>query len=267
MKKSTVLVVFAAVFASSAFADKSTKIIRGGLGFLFPDHNSFANPGQFPLSYGMAVEAGYSRTNGSSQQSLTPSIVYGNGQVGVGAFFARSGTSLTDESSTNSIGAGLGASFLKDKFSVGASYTRDLSDTRTSDGTVNVTANLNGPQRKGPSVGVGVGTTLNATGGDYQTANASVGYSFRSNDNIEAGVVFNNLRNTSDFDPVFAGTFGSQYMYMGVSYRYKKLAEDHVVGARLGFILGRYLDLSASASYVLETGGEANYGATLRASF
>ncbi len=267
MKKSSFLVVvLAAAFATSAFADKSTKIMRGGLGFLFPDHNSFSNPGQFPLSYGMAIETGYTRVNGSSAQALTPSFVYGNGQVGLGAFYSRSGADLGSTSS-NSVGAGLGVSFLKDKFTMGVGYTRVLDSTRTSDGSLQVTANLNGPQRKGPSVGIGVGTSMNAAGGDRQNASASLGYSFRSNDNIEAGVLFNDLRSTSDFDPYFAGTIGSQYMYLGGTYRYLKASEDHQVGARLGFILGRYIDFSASANYVLETGGATSYGGTVRASF
>jgi len=266
MKKSSFLVlVLAAVFTTSAFADKSTKIMRGGLGFLFPDHNSFANPGQFPLSYGMAIETGYTRVNGSSAQGLTPSFVYGNGQVGLGAYYTRSGMDL-GSSASSSIGAGVGASFLKDKFTMGAGYSRSLDSTRTNDGTIQVTANLNGPQRKGPSVGVGFGTTLGAAT-NVRTGTASVGYSFRSNDNIEAGVLFNNLSSFSDFDPYFAGTVGSQYMYLGGTYRYLKTAEQHQAGARIGFILGRYIDLSASASYVLVSGGASSYGATVRASF
>jgi hypothetical protein len=254
-------------FASSAYADKSTKIIRGGLGFLYPDHNSFSNPGQFPLSYGMAVEAGYGRTNGSSSQTLTPSFVYGNGKVGVGGFYSRGGTDLLGSSASSSVGFGLGVSFLKDKLTLGAKYDTSLESTRTNDGNLAVTVNLNGPQRKGPSLGLGVGTTISADGGDRQNATASLGYSFRSNNSIEAGLTFNDIRDTADFSPFFAGTFGSQYLYLGGSYTYAKAAEDHMVAARLGVILGRYLDLSAQASYVLETGGAATYGATVRASF
>lgn len=267
MKKASFLfLVVAAAFSLPAYADKSTKIIRGGLGFLFPDNNSFVNPGQFPLSYGMAIEAGYGRVNGTSDQSLTPSFVYGNGQLGLGVSYSRSGTDL-GSTSTSSLGAGLGMSFLKDKLTVGASYTRSLETPRTDDGTLGFTANLNGPQRMGPSLGVGFGTTLGATSANVQTGTLGVGYSFRSNQSIEGGLTFNNLSDTSDFNPFFAGTFGSQYVYLGGSYTYLKTSTDHKVGGRLGFILGRYIDLSATATYVLKTGGAATYGATVRASF
>lgn len=266
MKASLLVLALVVGAATPAYADKSTKILRGGLGFLFPDHNSFSNPGQFPLSYGMAIETGYTRANGSSDQALTPSFVYGNGKVGLGAFYSRSGTDL-GTASTSSVGVGLGTSFIKDKFTFGASYARALETVRVNDGFVQVTANLNGPQRKGPSLGVGVGTTLKQVGGDRQNGNIGLGYSFRSNENFEAGLKFNDLRDTSNFSPYAAGTFGSQYVYMGGSYTYEKTDEDHVVAARLGFIIGRYIDLSALASYVLETGGAATYGATLRASF
>jgi hypothetical protein len=267
MKKASLLVLaLAAVLTTSAHADKSTKIIRGGLGFLFPDNNSFSNPGQFPLSYGMAFETGYSRVNGSSAQALTPSFVYGNGQLGVGAFYSRSGMDL-GSSASNAVGAGLGVSFLKDKLTMGVSYSRSLEAVRINDGTLSVTANLNGPQRTGPSVGVGFGTTINATGTNTRTGTLGLGYSFHSNQSIEAGLTLNDLQNTADYSPYFAGTYGSQYMYLGASYTYVKTSADHVAAGRLGFILGRYIDISALASYVLETGGASTYGATLRASF
>jgi hypothetical protein len=265
-KAASLFFVLALGFALPAHADRSTKIIRGGQGFLFPDHNSFENPGQFPLAYGMAFEAGYTKANGAATQSLTPSFVYGGGGFGIGAFYARSGNDI-GSSAASSAGAGLGVSFLKDRLTVGASYNRSLESVRSSDGNLGVQINLNAPQRKGPSVGIGVESTLNATLGDTQSARGAVGYSFRTNDNIEAGIKFNNLRNTSDFSPYFAGTLGSQYVYAGAAYTYHKTLEDHEVEGRLGFILGRYIDLSALASYVLESGGATTYGATLRASF
>lgn len=267
MKQTRILLlILVAAFSLSAHADKSTKIIRGGQGFLFPDNNSFTNPGQFPLSYGMAFETGYTKVNGTSDQQLTPSFVYGNGQLGLGAFYARSGTDL-GSNATSAIGAGAGVSFLKNKLTFGASYTRSLETIRTDDGTLGFTANLNGPQRMGPSLGVGFGTTLGSTTTNTQTGNVAVGYSFRSNQSIEGGLKFNNLSDTSDFDPFFAGTFGSQYVYFGTSYTYLKATTEHQVGGRLGFILGRYIDVSAMATYVLKTGGAASYGATVRASF
>ncbi len=268
MKNTSFLfLVLAAALSLPAHADKSTKIIRGGLGFLFPDNNSFANPGQFPLSYGMAFETGYTKVNGSSNQALTPSFVYGNGQLGLGAFYSRSGTDL-GSNATSSVGAGVGMSFMKDKLTVGASYSRSLETLRTNDGALGATVNLNGPQRMGPSLGVGFGTTLGATSGtNTKSGNIGVGYSFRSNQSIEGGVLFNDLSNTADMSPYFAGTYGSQYAYLGGSYTYLKTAGDHQVGGRLGVILGRYLDISALATYVLKTGGAASYGATVRASF
>lgn len=269
MKKPYLLIwVLTGALSVSALADKSTKIIRGGLGFLFPDHNSFSNPGQFPLGYGSAFEAGYQRANGANpQQAVTPSFVYGNGKVGLGAFYSRGGTSLTNSTASDSVGVGAGVSFLKDKLTMGLSYDTDLQTSRTSDGNLLFTANMNGPQRRGPSIGLSLGSTVNAAGGDRQKANFGFGYSFRSNNSLEGGITFNDIRDTGDYSPYVAGTFGSQFIYAGGYYTYAKLAATHSVAARVGFILGRYLDLSALASYVLKTGGAATYGATFRASF
>lgn len=248
-------------------ADKSTKIIRGGLGFLYPDHNSFTNPGQFPLSYGMAFEAGYTRVNASTTQALTPSLVYGNGKVGLGAFYQRAGAGLTGAGSTNAVGAGFGVALLKNKLTFGAGYSTSLSTGRTDDGTVQLTANLNGPQRQGPSLGLGVTSTINSTIGQRQTATLGVGYSFRSNNSLEGGVKFNRLSTLGDYSPFLAGTLGTQFLYVGANYLYGVLAKTHTVSARVGFIFGRYVDVSALATRVMTTGGATSYGASLRASF
>jgi hypothetical protein len=75
----------------------------------------------------------------------------------VGGFYSRGGTDLLGSSAASSVGFGLGVSFLKDKLTLGEKYDTYLESTRTNDGNMAVTVNLNGPQRKGPSLGFGVG--------------------------------------------------------------------------------------------------------------
>src|SRR4051812_29699986 len=96
MRTLKIFVSFVILFAAvTAQARGGGNIMRGGLGFLFPDHNSFNNVGQFAADHGMAVEALYARTNqGGGPQTILPSFVYSNGAMGLGFYGSHTGTSL-----------------------------------------------------------------------------------------------------------------------------------------------------------------------------
>jgi len=87
---------------------------------LFEDANDFTNPAQIALAHGAAIEGYYTRQNPSGAQSVTPSFVWGNGKVGLGAYGTRSGTNLGSASqSMDSIGGELGVALAQDHLTMG----------------------------------------------------------------------------------------------------------------------------------------------------
>ncbi len=273
MKKSFQAVVLSAllVVSSSPAATMSsgkTLILRGGWGFLFPDHNSFVNPGQFAVSHGMAFEANYFREQNGSSQAITPSLVYGGNHFGLGAYATRAGGDLLrDGGSSDSAGIGLGFSFAKERLTLGLGYDRSVRPSPTNDGAVKATLTLNPPQRRGVSLGFGMSTVLNRGGGSTQSGVFGVGYQFNTHASLEANLELVNLSTLNDWGVGSFFNIGSQEVYLSVGHRYQHLATTHHGVVRLGFILGSSVDLSGYASAPLVQGAELGYGVTLRAMF
>ena len=269
MKKSLALfVIFFLLFpVTQAHSRGRTMIQRGGLGFLFPDHNSFSNPGQFAISHGAAFESIYSTDEQGDVQNLAPSFVMGKGRWGLGAFASRTGKVDDPARSLDSVGGALGISFLKERLTLGASYTRSIDVGQTSDGTASITTTLNGPKRMGPSVGIGLSSSVNRAERDIRSATLGFGYSFKTNINLELNYTAVDLDNTANYVGAFYLNWGAKWMYVGVGDRYYNSLKVHEASGRLGFILGHYIDLSVFGNYKLETDGETSYGASLRASF
>lgn len=270
MKKSVILLIGLMILVPSICqgAKAATGILRGGYGFLFPDHNSFLNPGQMAISYGAAFETSYERADLTDGQSVTPSFVFGTGTFGLGAYANRLGTQLEDgATSVDSVGGGLGVALFKSRLTLGAAYARSIDAYQMSDGTGWVTVTYNGPQRKGPAIGVAATTTVNLAGGDHQGALAAIGYSFRSNRSLEVVARLNDIRDTDSYVGGAYGTFGMDFLYVAGGYEYTNLTAQHRAAARLGFIIGRFIDISAFGTRVLTKVGETTYGGSLRASF
>jgi len=249
---------------------KST-LSRGGLGFLFPDHNSFINPGQFALDQGGAFQAGYDTASvlGFTVVSVTPSFVWGNGgRFGFGVYGNRAGISLTDSTGyTDSVGAGMGVALVKEKLTLGLRGIRDLSTGATSDGTVGASLNLNGSKRNGFTAGVGVQTTLNQAVAETRVATAALGYGFKSTSAVEAVATLNNIDDTNDWSMAGYLNLSGQMFYFSGGASYGNLLQNTSVEGRAGFVLGNRFDVSAKVVYPLETGGIPVYGGTARLAF
>lgn len=267
LTKIIVLILLVCLVPTNSFA-KKTHILRGGFGFLFPDHNSFANPGQFAITHGAAFEASYSQASIGSVKGLNSSFVLGKGKWGMGVFGSRVGTAIdSPATSADVVGGGIGFSILKERMTLGVSYVRSIDVAQTSDGAASVSLTMNGPKRMGPTIGLGATTSLNAAGGDQQSGVIGFGYTFKSNVNLEANYNQNNFRNTDDFTASGFVNYGAKYFYFGAGYSYLNVAGDHQIKGRIGFLLGRFVDFSVFADQTLESGGALTYGVSLRASF
>ncbi len=257
------LVVFG--FAMNSFAEqRGANIRRGGFGFLFPDHNNFSNSGQFSTARAIGVEGIYTRdTSTPSNQSLGTSLVYGNGKIGLGAFVSRAGTSLTS-GGIDVGGAGLGVNLLKGRLTVGASYAKPLSGV-TDNGQVSGNLTLNPPNQKGVSLGVsfarGLTSNVNSVGG-------ALGYSFSPMAQLEVDFQLPDLTSTSNFNLQAYLNLNRGMVYFSGGYTLVKTASSlSGVAGRVGFVLGRSIDLSAIATYTIATGSPITYGGSFRASF
>ncbi len=268
MKRNTIA-IFGILFLTSAaaHADQRNSMMRGGFGFLYGDNNSFSNPGQFSVSHGIAAELEYTRTTQSQSQGVSPSIVFGNGAFGLGVGATRSGATLSSSAaSTDEVNVGVGFSPIKERLTFGLGYSRVLGSGYGNTAVVDGTLTLSGPQHMGPSLGLGVGSTVEGAP-SARSATLAAGYSFKSNTTLEGRIELHNLSATRDFTAAFDTTFGGQSVYVGLGYRWLNLTSQHQGAARLGFLLGRYIDMSVLASSVLASGSDVVYGVTLRATF
>ena len=264
IRKSLVVFAVGLMMVSTAHA-RSMNLQRGGLGFLFPDHNSFVNPGQFATAHGSALEFGYTTQSSTpAVMAANPSFVYGNGSFGLGLSAMRAGTSLTATDSFIDMGtAGLGFSAMKERMTIGATFSRIFTGTPVSDGTLGVSLTLQGARRMGAVFGLGYQRVL---GLDTHSATFGFGYGFQSSNSLELNVNFSNLDDVNDFTASGFFNLGREWFYMGAGYSFAKLTEVHSGMGRLGLIFGR-VDLSGTVSAPFASGGSLTYGGTLRAAF
>ncbi|MEZ4752436.1 MAG: hypothetical protein R3B54_17940 [Bdellovibrionota bacterium] len=273
MKRSYVFVLALAIaFSYGAQGARKMKVIRGGLGFLYPDHNSSENPGQLSRDDGTSIEAMYTRTTDSTPtQSLTPSMAYSNGRLGLFVKGTRSGTSFNPDESTDTAGGGIGFSLGKRRVvNVGASYFTSLEGGSSSTGTLKGTINLNPARDQGMALGISVGTTVGGSSNPI-AGTIALGYSGKNrNNNIEANLTFNDINATDNYTLSGFFTLGGAMYYFGGGYKHTNVSATstgEVVG-RLGFVMGRggSADLSALATYDLQQ-STVTYGGSLRVNF
>jgi hypothetical protein len=267
MLRNTSLLAFLVVFGfalSSFAAQGGGNIRRGGIGFLFPDHNNFSNAGQFSTGRAIGVEGIYTRNTASpSSQSLGTSVVYGNGRIGLGAFASRAGTSLTS-GATDAAGAGLGVNLLKGRLTVGAGYTKPLSGP-ANNGAVTGTLTLNPPNQKGVSLGVSFARDLTS---NVNSVGGALGYSFSPMAQLEVDFQLPNISTTSNFNlQAYLNLTRGMVYFSGGYTLVKTVTSLSGVAGRVGFVLGRSIDLSAIATYTFLTGSPITYGGSFRASF
>ncbi len=249
--------------AVDGFAASNSNLQRGGLGFLFPDHNSFSNPGQFGAATGTGLEAYYGRDTASGPQVMTPSLVYGNGMFGLGAYASRSAAVLLSDTHSDTAGVGMGAVLLKGRVTLGAGYEHDLSSSGLGDITGTLT--MNSPNRQGLSLGVAYTRGL-ASG--VNSMKAGLGYSFMSNNNVEFNFALPDLTSMANFNLGAYFTTMKGMVYLSGGYVMTKAATTiHGASGRLGFMLGQNVDLSAWANYFFVTSSAVYYGGTLRFAF
>lgn len=255
-----------ALICASGHAEKRMALTRGGLGFLFADHNSFANAGNFALDKGTAAEVSYGQFKNVPIVAAQPSFVYGSGKVGFGLYGQRIATSLSDTNAIDSVGGGLGVTLAKDRVTLGVYGSRSLATTPTSDGTVGATFTLNGNKRVGFSLGGAVDTTLNATNGDTKSGRAAIGWGFNTNTSIEAVATLNDIENTEDVNLAGYLNWSGQMFYFSGGVIYNKLLQTTSVAGRAGLAFGRF-DVSGFTTMATESGGEMFYGGSARLAF
>jgi hypothetical protein len=269
MKNLLITIFSIGLFASAAMAKGTSNLSRGGYGFLFPDANSFNNGGQMAGTVGTAIEGYYTREDQSKDQTLTPSVVWGSGRVGLGAFVSRNGTSLTGDASahSDSAGAGLGVSLASGRVTVGGTISKSLATGQTNDGVVNASLNYNGNKGQGFHMGGGFGTTLNSTTGtELRTATLAMGWGF-SGANVELDYKLKDLDHTSNnYETSAYLNFGGSSYYVSTGYTYDKPSTNSSVSGRLGYLVGA-VDFSVHAEHTFVTGSNPNYGASLRTTF
>lgn len=254
-------------FSSVSFAGGKANLSRGGLGFLFPDHNSFSNPGQTALDKGLGIEGSYSMTPDTSGVSASPSFVYSTGKFGIGAYAQRAGLSLTDDGMfADIVGGAVGMALLKDKVTIGIGGGRVISDGATSDGTVGATLTYNGNKRMGFTLGAGVTTTLNQTVAETRTATAAVGYGFKSGSSVEVFAKFNDFDDFSNYTVNGYLNLTGKMFYLSAGGNYDMLLKTSNALGRLGVVLGS-VDVSGTITYPTEAGGAMTYGGTARIGF
>lgn len=252
-----------------AWADKKGAYLRGGLGFLFPDANSFVNGGQMALNRGVGFEANYLKQDNSELQSGTASMVWAGGSSGVGLGVTRIGTELSDSATSfDLLQAQAGTSLVKDSVTVGAVYTRALESVAGSD-SVGGQVNFNfGRHGEGWVMGLGATTTLGRES-NSQSGKVGLGYAFKGGIMMEASYGMDDLENAGENHTVSgAFVYNGSAWYVSGQYNDVTLAglKASTIAGRLGLVW-RKLDLSAQMTKGTTEGSNAIYGGTLRLVF
>lgn len=252
--------------SSAGGGSRAAAIARGGLGFIYNDHNNFSNPGQFALSNATAFAAEYTRT-GAMTQEVAPSLVMGTGGFGIGVAGSRQGTSLTEASQkSDAVTGALGVSLDSDKVTIGVSGTRSLEDTRTEDAALAGTFTINGERKTGFAVGAGFATTLNSQLRDVESGTVAIGYGFSPTTSFEIDGQFHDLNDVNNFTTYGVFTTSAQPLYFSGSVGYLNLLAQTELAARVGVIVGK-LDFSGLIKYSTQAGVDPTIGGNLRMVF
>jgi len=253
-----------------ALAEKKGALMRGGFGFLFPDANRIVNGGQATANKGLSAQGSYTRNKDTEAQELDTSLVWSNGQAGLGASVTRSGMELNDaQTSEDSLKAQAGLAVDNGKVTLGVVYANSLESGVTDEGSVSGQLNWNlGKPGHGWVVGVSGGTTLGKTT-NTTSGTVGLGYGFGSGLMVEGAYQvddFSDSKNKHQYSGAFV--YNSSAWYAAAQYNSVTSGTSNPDNAsgRLGVVLGK-ADISAQVTKETFTGGETTYGGTLRYAF
>jgi len=270
MKNRNIALFALTLICLPALAEKRGTVMRGGLGFLFPDANRFVNGGQLSTNKGTAIQGSYTRSNDTSSQDANASLVWANGSAGLGAGVTRSGMELNDATtSSDSLSAQGGISLEGGKVTVGAVYSNSLESGVTDQGHLSGQLNLNlGKPGHGWVLGVNAGTTMGKTS-NTTSGTVGLGYAFSSGLMLEGAYQiddFSDSKNNNRYSGSFV--YASSAWYAAGQYNKVKVGTSNPDSAsgRLGVVFGK-ADLSAQVTKETYTGGDTTYGGTLRYTF
>lgn len=245
-------------------AKSSGPIQRGGIGFLYSDNNNFTNPGLFGGARAFSMDAKFDTVSTGTAKSVSTSVVYGTGAVGIGAFGQRAGSNLTTSGGyTDTAGVGLGLAVAKGKALFGAGYRRGVSTGQTNDGRVEATLTTKSGD-KGFAFGMGVTTELNSAGDETKTGTVALGYGFGGGIGFEVNGVLNDFANNKNMTGAAYITKSAQTAFMSVGYVWNNVSSKHGVAARLGFVFGKSVDVSIYGSHTFVSDENPSYGGSLR---
>lgn len=266
--KNSIIVVLAVLMAMPALAEKKGNLLRGGLGFLFPDANRFVNGGQAALNKGTSLEVNYSREDKTKDQDLTASLAWANGQAGLGASVSRAGSVLAEPDSTNDKMYAQGG-FTFGQVTAGAVYEHSLETGVVGQDKVSGQLNVHlGKPGQGWVLGAGASTTLGRAT-NTKTGVAALGYGFNSGLMLEAGYQVDDFSDsTNNYTYTASALYNANSWYGAAQYNAVTQSGTHPdsVSARLGAVWGK-VDLSAQLTKQTFTGGDTTYGGTIRYAF
>jgi len=265
--KNSIVVFLAVLMVVPAFADKRGNVLRGGLGFLFPDANRFVNGGQNALNKATSVEANYLRKDQTQLQNLTASLAWANGQAGLGAAVSRAGQTLSDtDTSSDAMSAQGGMVFGGGQVTLGGVYQHSLEAGVVGEDVVSGQLNVNlGKPGQGWVMGVGASTTLGRDT-NTKTGTAALGYTFSSGLALEGSYQVDDFSNSANNYRYTAATvYNGSSWYGAAQYSAVTQSGTHPdsISARLGGVWGK-VDLSAQVTKATYTGGNTTYGGTFR---
>lgn len=239
--------------------------MRGGLGIVFPDANSFSNPGYFATVNGFSAEGRWRHIQMEGDNIVTPSAVLGNGAFGFGAYGQRFGKLDDVDLATDTVGAGAGVALVKEKLLFGVAFERSVEKVVQNDGTLTATLSLV-PKGKGLSVVAAGSTTFNADE-EVRTATLGVGYVISPMLALEAAVKANNVNDFEDLTGTAGFLLQAKYFYLGGRYSYNNLSELHGAEGRLGIVVADLFDASGYMQRTFNDAYALNYGASARFRF
>lgn len=267
MRILAIVFLCALFFADNSFAKGDGILHHGGVGFMFEDVNSFANPSHRASTKGAAIQLDYNHINNENLQSLTPSFVWGSGKFGFGFFASRLGTSLTDPlKSTDSIGGDIGLAFANDRVGFGVSHVRSIDVGQDSDGTFTAALRVSGQNGHGFNVSVAGNTTVNRADRDIKGGVAGMGYAFATGA-IEASYAVTDFKDPKEnFKALAALNLEGKTVYFSGGFGYEKPTNASIAAGRFG-IKYKKIDFSGHIDYVLAKGSTPAYGGTFRLMF
>lgn len=258
------------VVSAPAFA--RSDILRGGFGLLFPDANSFINPGEAALGRGLSLETGLETTTDSNNNRILnagPSAVYGGSIFSLGGYYQRAGDNIlgSPEGYTERVGAALGLALLYKRLTIGATYSREtFQGNAGANLAATATARFGHERVKGVKLAVSANQDL---GIDLATTGFSVavGYDLNYKDGFELNISFNDFYNPVDWSVGgYLVLTGESKWYTASGLRYDLFNANLEVMERVGYMLSRSTDCSLYTHLPLAT-GSFRLGATLRQAF